>query len=95
MEFTINSHKLGRPITFFCGGSAGYIYADLNGQQGALGCKPCKGGALVGSTLYHAKNGLNENDSLALFKIACRAWFRSHLRNLGEYNTGIYFSDTL
>lgn len=95
MEFTINSRKLGRPITFFCGGSAGYIYADLNGQQGTLGKQLCKGGALVGSTLYHAKNGLNEADNLALFKITCRAWFRSYLRNLGAYNTGVYFNDTL
>lgn len=84
MEFTINSSKLGRPVTFFCNGGGGYIYVDLNDQQGTLGKQLCKGGALVGSTLYHAKRGLDDADNLAAFKLTCFAWWRSYLRNMRE-----------
>ena len=95
MDFTINSKKLGKPVTFFCPSAGGYVYVDLNGKTGTLGHQICKGGKLVGATLRHECKADNEQDNQAIFKMLCRAWFRGYLRELGLYNTGVYFDDTI
>lgn len=76
MEFTINSRKLGKPITFSRPGG-GYIYVDLTGtgvQPGTLGHQICRGGKLMGDTIaYH---GCDDGD----FRTICRNWFNAFLK---------------
>lgn len=73
MEMKINSRKLGRTITFSRPGSS-YIFADLNGQPGTLGCQICSGGGTMGSTLSYS------GDDQAQFEAICRRWYRAHVR---------------
>lgn len=74
MKLTINSRKLGRPVTFSRPGKY-YVFADLNGQPGTLGKQICKGGWLSGSTISYS------GDDPEQFERFCRRWFRSYLRN--------------
>ena len=79
METTINSRKLGSPVTFYAPSSGGYVFVDLNGQPGTLGQQICSGGGVdYGSTLSY--RGDPEN-----FGAFCRRWFASHLRNNDLY----------
>jgi len=73
MELKINSRKLGRTITFSRPGSS-YIFADLNGKSGTLGCQICRGGGTMGSTLSYS------GDDQAQFEAICRRWYRAHVR---------------
>lgn len=73
MELKINSRKLGRTIIFSRPGSS-YIYADLNGKSGTLGCQICSGGGTMGSTLSY------DGDDQAQFEAICRRWYRAHVR---------------
>ena len=73
MEMQINSRKLGRTITFSRPG-ASYIFADLNGKSGTLGCQICSGGGTMGSTLSY------DGDDQAQFAAICRRWYRAHVR---------------
>jgi hypothetical protein len=72
MNFTIlGGKKLGR-ITF-SRPFGGYIYADLNGQSGALGIRICYGGKTTGNTLAYS------GDSDAEFKATCRRWYSAFM----------------
>lgn len=82
ITYTINSTKLGRPVTFSCPRAGGYIHVDLNGQAGTLGKQICKGGSLGGETLRHEYKGTCDAESMAMLRDTCRAWWRSYLRNL-------------
>jgi len=73
MEYTINSRKLGKPVTFSVPGSS-YIYVDLNGKDGCLGDQICTGGSFHGSTLTAYSN----ED----FKKTCKNWWKSYLRQI-------------
>ena len=73
MELKIDSRKLGRAITFSRPGSS-YIYVDLNGKPGALGCQICRGGRTMGYTLSYS------GDDQARFEAICRRWYRAHVR---------------
>jgi hypothetical protein len=78
MEFTIESRKLKKTVTFSIPGSS-YIFVDLNGQCGTLGKQICEGGYLFGGgTLSYS--GSNEER----FKKICRNWFKLYLRNIGS-----------
>ena len=74
MEFKINSRKLGRTVTFSRPGKS-YIFVDLNGQPGTLGCQICRGGSLMGSTISY--NGDDQDE----FEKVCRRWWRAYLRD--------------
>lgn len=95
ITYTIKSTKLGRPVTFSCPRAGGYVYVDLNGREGTLGKQICKGGSLGGETLRHVYKGTCETENAAVFRMACRAWWRAYLRKLGRYNQGVYFSDAM
>lgn len=70
MEFTINSRKLNREITFSRPGSS-YIYANLNGQPGTLGVQ------IRDSNRYtHSYEGEDHEG----FEKICRRWYRAHVR---------------
>jgi len=71
MEYTINSRKLGKPVTFYSSGNGGYIYVNLNGKEGTLGHQICSGGCLYGDTLT-----AYDNDFVRI----CRLWWRNYLR---------------
>lgn len=73
MQFTINSRKLNRPVTFSIPG-AEYIFVDLNGKEGTLGQQICRGGRLMGSTMSYGGNDQKQFEKL------CRNWFRSYLK---------------
>ena len=73
MVLTIKSRNLGRTITFSRPGSS-YIFADLNGRPGTLGCQICRGGGTMGSTLSC------DGDDLSRFDAICRRWYRAHVR---------------
>lgn len=73
MELKIKSRKLGRTITFSRPGSS-YIFADLNGKPGTLGCQICSGGGTMGSTLSY------DGDDQERFAAICRRWYRAHVR---------------
>lgn len=73
MELKIKSRKLDRIITFTRPGSS-YIYADLNGKPGTLGCQICIGGGTMGSTLSY------DGDDQTQFEAICRRWYRAHVR---------------
>lgn len=72
MQFTINSRKLKKTITFSRPGKS-YIFADLNGQAGTLGNQLCKGGSLAGSTLAY------DGSSQPEFERICRNWWKLYL----------------
>ena len=72
-NFTINSRKLNKTITFSRPGKS-YIFADLNGQPGTLGNQICQGGSTMGSTLSY------DGDDQEQFEKICRNWYRSYLR---------------
>lgn len=76
MKMQIRSRKLGRTITFSRPGPS-YIWADLNGQPGRLGCQICHGGGTMGPTLSYS------GDDLAQFAAVCRRWYRAYVR--GEH----------
>lgn len=73
MEMKIKSRKLGRTITFSRPGSC-FIFVDLNGRPGHLGCQICIGGGTVGSALAYY------GDDQAEFDDTCRSWYREHLQ---------------
>lgn len=73
-DFTINSRKLNKAITFSRPGKS-YIFADLNGQSGTLGNQICRGGSTMGSTLSY------DGDDQEQFEKICRNWYRSHIRS--------------
>lgn len=73
MNLTINSRKLGKEITFSRPGNQ-YIFADLNGKEGALGTQICQGGSTGGSTVGY------DGDDDAQFKAICRRWYRAYIR---------------
>lgn len=74
MEFTINSRKMGEKITFSVPGN-GYIFVDLNGSPGSLGRQICKGGRLMGSTLYYSGECRKE------FSKICRNWWKGYIKD--------------
>ena len=74
MEFTINSKKLNKSVTFSRPGS-GYIYVNLNGRSGTLGNQICSGGSLSGNTLGYS------GDSKEVFSRICKNWYTSLLKN--------------
>ena len=79
MEFSIESRKFGKTVTFSIPGTS-YIYCDMGipGNHGTLGDQICHGGDLVGSTMsYH---GDDEDE----FEKICRNWWKSYLRNRNE-----------
>lgn len=82
ITYTINSTKLGRPVTFSCLRAGGYIYVDLNGREGTLGNQICAGGRLSGETLRHEYHGTCGMENMAAFRATCRRWWRSYLRQL-------------
>lgn len=71
MILTINSKKLGK-LTFSRPGSY-YVFVDLNGRSGTLGCQICDGRNLSGSTISHTGE-----DQLKFEKI-CRRWYRAYV----------------
>ena len=76
METTINSRKLGYPVTFYAPSSGGYVFVDLNGKSGTLGQQICAGGDVnCGSTLSYSGDPDNFGDF-------CRRWFASYLRDV-------------
>lgn len=70
--YTINSRKIGRPVTFSVPGSS-YVYVDLNGQPGTLGYQICDGGSLSGWTIAV--------DDIADLPTVARHWWRQYLGN--------------
>lgn len=72
MQFTINSRKLDKAITFSRPGKS-YIFANLNGQSGTLGNQICQGGSITGSTLAYTDNSQPE------FERICRNWWKLYL----------------
>ena len=74
MEFIINSHKLGRKLTFSRPGRC-YVYVDMNGGTGTLGNQICDCGRLSGNTITYS------GDDVAEFEHVCRRWYRSYIRN--------------
>ena len=72
MEYTHHSRKLNLDITFSRPGS-GYIYADLNGEQGTLGRQICHGGEIMGPTISY------RGDSYKRFAIICQKWARQYV----------------
>ena len=75
MRLTIKSKKLGRTLEFSRPGS-GYVYVDMNGQQGSLGNQICDNGAFIGSTISY------EGDDEAEFNAVCRQWYRAYVRHI-------------
>ena len=75
MELKIKSRIIGSTITFTRPGSD-YIYADINGKPGTLGCQICSGGGTSGSTLSYSGNDQTQ------FETICRRWYRAHVRHL-------------
>ena len=67
---TINSRKLGRPVTFSQPGK-NYVYVDLNGKPGTLGLQICEGGGFSGVTIMASSKS---------FERRCRSWFAAYLR---------------
>lgn len=78
MEYTINSKKLGKKITFSSQNS-GYIFVDTNGKPGLLGDQICQGGKFTGPTLFH----IGEDEEL--FKKICKRWYKKHVSNLNDF----------
>ena len=75
MEFTINSRRLEKIVTFSTPGTS-YIYVDLNEQSGTLGNQICEGGSTAGSTMTYC--GTDDK----VFSAICRNWFSQYLRKL-------------
>lgn len=76
MNYTINSTKLGRKITFSRPGTE-CIYVDLNGRAGDLGNQICRGGELMGSTIAI----VGDDDDLNVqekFERICKAWWNNY-----------------
>ena len=71
MEITINDNE--KPVTFSRPGKS-YIFADYNGQPGALGLQICRGGSLRGYTLEYSGDDHGE------FKRICQKWLRQFNR---------------
>ena len=67
MEITLNDGE--KPVTFSRPGKA-YIFADYNGQPGALGLQICKNGSFRGYTLEYSGNDPQQ------FKRICQNWLR-------------------
>lgn len=72
-EFTINSRKLDREVTFSC---RHYIFVDLNGKPGTLGKQICDGGQLSGNTISYG------GDDQEKFEKICRRWYKAYIRDL-------------
>jgi len=68
MEYRFVSRKLKKEITFFL---HGYVYIDLNGQEGTLGNQICTGGYLMGSTI-----SCSEKE----FIPTCKTWWKQYLK---------------
>ena len=79
MEFSINSRKLGRTITFTRPGKS-YVFANLNGKSGTLGNQICSGGGTMGNTITC------DSDDQAKFEAICRRWYRAYVRGYDSYD---------
>ena len=77
MKTTLYSCKLDLEVTFSRPGSS-YIYADTNGQSGALGRQICVGGYLMGDTLSY------DGEDQKQFETICRNWFKKYIKNQTE-----------
>lgn len=73
MKLTIQSKKLGRPLTFSRPGES-YIFVDINGYPGTLGKQICKGGDTIGNTIEYSGSDYSE------FKRICQNWYRLYTR---------------
>jgi len=73
MQFTIKSRKLNTTLTF-TRPSKSYIFVNINGKEGILGCQICQGGSLAGSTIAYFGDDCNE------FEAIVRKWYMSYLR---------------
>ena len=67
---TIKTRDIG-PVEFYVAASGGYVFADLNDQEGTLGRQICDGGKTRGSTI--------RADGASLPSVA-RAWNRARRR---------------
>ena len=81
MEFTIKSIKLGKDVTFWrgYGRDKSYVFVDLNGQSGCLGCQICYGGELTGDCITTTED---------TFEHVCRNWWRIYLQKHKELGLG-------
>ena len=74
-NFTINSRKLERTLTFSRPGKY-YIFVDLNRQPGTLGNQICHGGGLLGNTISYS------GEDQDVFERICRRWYRAYIRDM-------------
>lgn len=75
MQYTINSRRLGKAVTFSQPANY-YIFVDLNGREGTLGQQICVGGKLSGSTIGRSEQSQEH------FERICKRWFKAYLLNL-------------
>lgn len=74
LRYTIQSRKLGRPITFTRPEGSVYVWVDVDRPRGTLGQQCCEHGYFSGSTLtYHGEDATQ-------FAILCRRWWQGYLR---------------
>ncbi len=74
MEFTIDSRKLKRPVTFWRGQY--YICVNLNGQPGCLGQQICEKGRLFSGSCLGVSDGRNDQETQEAFERVCKAWWK-------------------
>ena len=77
MRHTIKSRKLKREITFSLPGCE-YIYVDLNGKAGYLGDQICKGGYLMGSTIW-MRGDDDDPEFQKRFENICKSWWKQYI----------------
>jgi len=78
MIYSIKSRKLKREIVFSKRSNTedGYIFVNLNGKDGYLGKKICKGGYITGETIT-----ASDTD----FKKVCKKWLRQFYTKFSDY----------
>lgn len=74
MKFVLKSRKFNREITFSRPGR-GYLYVDLNKQEGTLGNQMCEGGYTMGECMAYT------GESPVVFESICRNWWKNYLTN--------------